>query len=385
MHTKKIRSLISLALILSVLTAVVCIQPSPALAQTNTEKRNEYQKKANALKEEIAALENEKAETEKIKEKVDEQIENTELQIMEVQSRLDEINSELEVITAELDAKNAELEQNKDIFKQRLRAMYMSGSTSGDLQFLLGADDVADYLSMSELSRSISRHDEVLMEEIVEALATIEEDRAVVEVKKEAQDAVKRELAATQAELGEQVAKLENLIAQSDAKIDDAKSELEEYNAAIDELNEKINAATQNSYNSNIQYSGGQFAWPVPGYYFLSSPYGWRWGRLHAGVDISGGGIMGKPIVAAADGQVILADYNSGGYGNYVMINHGSNGGNSYVTLYGHMTYYIVSSGQSVSKGQTIGYVGSTGRSTGPHLHFEIRVNGSAYNPMEYY
>lgn len=379
---KRLRQATSVILALTMLITAVCVLPTtPVAAESNVEKRDDYQEKANALKKEIEKLEAEKAETEKIRDKVQEQVDNTEAQIMAVSEKLDVIEAELADVQAELDEVNAELEQNKDIFKQRLRAIYMTGASSNDLMVLMGADDVADYLSMTELSKSVSRHDEQLIEEIVEAVAKVEEDYAIVEEKKLEQDAVKRELSDAMNELGEQVEKLENLIDASDTKIDEAQSELDEYNAAIDELNEKIAEASRESYNANIQYNGGQFVWPCPGYYYISSSYGWRWGRMHNGVDIAGSGIMGKPIVAAADGVVYVAEYNSGGYGNYVMINHGS----GYVTVYGHMTRYIVSAGQSVSAGQTIGYVGSTGRSTGPHLHFEIRSGGSAQNPMNYF
>lgn len=378
------RRAVSLILTAAIVITSVCVMPGLfAGAESNIEKRNDYREKASALQKEIDALEAEQAENEKIRAKVEEQVENTEQQIMAVSEKLDAINSELAVVEAELDAKNADLENNKVLFKQRLRAMYMTGGGSGELQVLLSADDVADYLSMTELSKSVSRHDETLIKDIVVAVESIQEDYDTIDAKRAEQDAVKQELAATQSELNAQVAKLGELIAESEAKIEDAQSSLDEYNKAIDELNAQIAAATKEG-NVNITY-GGQFTWPCPGYYYISSAFQWRWGRMHNGVDIAGGGIMGKPIVAAADGIVSVATYNSGGYGNYVMLNHGSDGGNSYVTVYGHMTRYIVSVGQYVSKGETIGYVGSTGRSTGPHLHFEIRVNGSPQNPMNYF
>lgn len=379
---KRLRPILSLVLAVLLLLTAVCTLPIvPAAADSNVEKRDDYREKADKLKKEIAALESEKAETEKIRDKVQEQVDNTEAQIVAVSEKLEGIEAQLAEVQAQLDVVTAELEENKDAFKQRLRAIYMTGAASNDLMVLMGADDVADYLSMTELSRSVSRHDEQLIEEIVEAVSKVEADYAIVEEKKLEQDAVKRELSNAMAELDEQVEKLEALISESDTKIDKAQSELDEYNAAIDELNDKIAEASREEYTADIQYNGGQFIWPCPGYYYISSSYGWRWGRNHNGVDIAGGGIMGKPIVAAADGVVSLASHNAGGYGNYVMINHGS----GYVTLYGHMTRYIVSPGQSVSAGQTIGYVGSTGRSTGPHLHFEIRVSGSPQNPMNYF
>lgn len=120
----------------------------------------------------------------------------------------------------------------------------------------------------------------------------------------------------------------------------------------------------------------GAFIWPTRG--SVSSRFGRRWGRHHEGIDIANS--KGTPIYAADSGTVTFAGYNSGGYGNLVKISHG----NGIETRYGHMSSIVVSRGQKVSKGQLIGYMGSTGRSTGSHLHFEVRINGSAVNPLKY-
>lgn len=126
--------------------------------------------------------------------------------------------------------------------------------------------------------------------------------------------------------------------------------------------------------------STGRFTWPVPGVRTVSSRYGYRWGRLHKGIDISTGGIYGRTIVAADAGKVITSKYHRS-YGYYIVIKHNS----TYETLYAHCSKLLVSAGKYVSKGQAIGKVGSTGNSTGPHLHFEIRVNGTPKNPLNYY
>ncbi len=125
----------------------------------------------------------------------------------------------------------------------------------------------------------------------------------------------------------------------------------------------------------------GRFTWPLPGVNTISSKYGYRWGRLHSGIDISCGGVYGRTIVAADKGTVTTVRSSSSGYGLYLIINHG----NGYSTLYAHCSSILVSAGQTVSKGQAIAKVGNSGRSTGPHLHFEIRVNGTAKNPMNWY
>lgn len=137
---------------------------------------------------------------------------------------------------------------------------------------------------------------------------------------------------------------------------------------------------SSSSTSSASSYGSGSFIWPVPYTHNITSEFGMRWGRLHGGIDIADGGVYGQPIVAADSGTVILAGNQGDGYGNYVIIDHG----NGYKTLYGHMSSVAAYTGQQVSQGEVIGYVGSTGNSTGPHLHFEIRVNDVQTDPLGY-
>lgn len=139
----------------------------------------------------------------------------------------------------------------------------------------------------------------------------------------------------------------------------------------------------ESSYESSSgasSYGSGSFIWPVPYTHNITSYFGPRWGRLHGGIDIAAGGVYGQPIVSADSGTVILAGNQGDGYGNYVIIDHG----NGYKTLYGHMSSVAAYTGQQVAQGEVIGYVGSTGNSTGPHLHFEIRVNDVQTDPLGY-
>ena len=146
----------------------------------------------------------------------------------------------------------------------------------------------------------------------------------------------------------------------------------------------KRSSSTGASYSytpSTYVKSYGRLVWPAPGVYTVSSPFGPRWGSFHGGIDLSTGR-AGSTIVAAASGTVTVASNGNSGYGTYVMINHN----NGMETLYGHMIYgsICVSTGQYVSAGQPIGILGSTGNSTGPHLHFEVRINGTKVNPAPY-
>ena len=140
------------------------------------------------------------------------------------------------------------------------------------------------------------------------------------------------------------------------------------------------------SSSNNSEYTGGSMTWPLPGYYSITSPFGNRLHpilkvyKMHTGVDIAGAGCNGKNVVATADGKVIHAGWISG-YGNTVMIDHGG----GIVTLYAHSQKLLVKKGDTVTRGQAIMLVGSTGYATGPHLHFEVRVNGKYVNPVDGY
>lgn len=148
-----------------------------------------------------------------------------------------------------------------------------------------------------------------------------------------------------------------------------------------EETSYSSSAETDTSNDSSVSSSSsGSFMWPVPYTSNITSYYEYRWGRMHWGIDISSGGIYGQGIVASDSGTVTYAGNDGSGYGNYVIVDHG----NGYSTLYGHCSSLAVSNGQSVSKGQTIAYVGSTGNSTGPHLHFEVRQGTEKLNPLNY-
>ncbi len=144
----------------------------------------------------------------------------------------------------------------------------------------------------------------------------------------------------------------------------------------------KIVGTAKSSENggSGSGESTGSFMWPVPHTHSITSYMEWRWGRMHNGIDIAGGGDYGQPFVAADGGTVVWAGDDGGGYGNYVMIDHG----NGYMTVYGHACELACSTGDYVSQGQVIGYIGSTGNSTGPHLHFEVRLDGEYQDPLNY-
>lgn len=326
----------------------------------------------------------------------------------------------------------SEVEDQFDTLANRLRILYMSGNAT-DLEIIFGAKDFSDLIDKMELVKSLANSDKELISEIQTKLNELS-------TKKEALEADKKDLETQQASLKSDQDEFNKLISDNDeilknlyASNSEAQNSLESAALQSDEIEAKISQyyaaqkaaaeraaqASQSSSGSSsssssssssgssssgssssgsssvIVPSGSGFAWPTPGFVSLSSE--WFEDREvynHGGIDIAGAGIMGTPVVAAADGTVIASNSScthnwgksyscgcGGGYGNYVMISHA--GGK--MTVYGHLTSLTVSSGQSVSRGQVIGYVGSTGNSTGPHLHYECRLNGVRYNPMSEY
>lgn len=313
----------------------------------------------------------------------------------------------------------SEVEDQFDALANRLRILYMSGNAT-DLEIIFGAKDFSDLIDKMELVKSLANSDKELINEIQTKLDELS-------TKKKSLEADKKDLETQQASLKSDQDEFNKLISDNDeilknlyASNSEAQNSLESAALQSDEIEAKISQyyaaqkaaaehaaqASQSSSSSSsgssssgsssvIVPSGSGFAWPTPGFVSLSSE--WFEDREvynHGGIDIAGAGIMGTPVVAAADGTVVATNSScthnwgksyscgcGGGYGNYVMISHA--GGK--MTVYGHLTSLTVSSGQSVSRGQVIGYVGSTGNSTGPHLHYECRLNGVRYNPMSEY
>ena len=330
----------------------------------------------------------------------------------------------------------SEVEDQFDTLANRLRILYMSGNAT-DLEIIFGAKDFSDLIDKMELVKSLANSDKELISEIQTKLDELSTQKESLEADKKDLETQQSSLKSDQDEFNKLISdndeilknlyasnsKAQNSLESAALKSDEIESKISEYYAAQKAAAEQAARAAQSSNSSSggssgssssssssgssssgssssgsssvIVPSGSGFAWPTPGFVSLSSE--WFEDREvynHGGIDIAGAGIMGTPVVAAADGTVIATNSScthnwgksyscgcGGGYGNYVMISHA--GGK--MTVYGHLTSLTVSTGQSVSRGQVIGYVGSTGNSTGPHLHYECRLNGVRYNPMSEY
>ena len=280
--------------------------------------------------------------------------------------------------------KQGEIDENYELFKIRLRALYVTDDST-TLGLLFGADDFADFLSRTEMLTSIAEHDRELMQmltgqrtelelakaDLEETLAQLEETRLEAEEKKQ--------------KLSVQINAAEATIYSLDQLEREFLADLEANKKAAAQMQSNLEEIYRQIEWDKNPYVGGIMAWPLPNYTQITSNYGWRWNKsdYHTGVDISGGGVYGKNIVAANSGTVVFINwtYTPGrDYGIYVLVDHG--GGMS--TLYAHCSTLLVSVGDHVEKGQPIAQVGSTGWSTGPHLHFEVRVDGEHTNPLPY-
>ena len=373
-----------LCLVLSLSSATLFAADAAGTSSLNS-KITELEQKQAAVKSKIATLKKDISKQQELKDALQEQIENLQQQIDVYNDEISGLNKQIDALEADIAQSQADMEVTKQAFKDRLRAMYMSGDHSA-LTLLLSADDFGDFLYKTELMRSVTAYDSAIIDELTAAIAKLQADEQEVADKKAAVNDMKSGVVAKQNELNDSMKEMKALIANLNEQVSDLQEESAEYTAAIKKLEEEIAAAAAKAKaSSTVVYDGSQFLWPVPGYYNITS--GFRTARRpnHNGIDIASSGIYGKPIVAVADGRVILAGNNGNGYGIYAMIDHGNNNGNNYITLYGHMSRIACSNGQSVKAGDVIGYVGSTGRSTGPHLHYEIRVNGSPRSPLSFY
>lgn len=317
------------------------------------------------------------------------------------------INEQIDVYTGLIEDKAEELEKAEaaeqaqyELYRKRVRAMEEEGSYTY-LDILFQCRSLSDVLSAIDMIGEIMDSDKRLFEEYKTARETTEQVKAEYEATLAQLGEKQETLEAEKAELEEQIAAAVEVINQLQNDIDAAKAEYAKaaaaeaaaqasINAIIAQMQAEEEAARQEAAQNNQQYTGtgstatGTYIWPCPSSTYVTSAFGMRdhplFGdeRPHSGIDIAGS--AGSEVLAADSGTVAVATYSSS-YGNYVTIYH-SNGD---YTLYAHMSSLAVSAGQSVTQGDVIGYVGSTGWATGPHLHFEIRVNGSTVDPLSYF
>ena len=354
---------------------------------------------SNAKKKEQAA----KALESELKEKVtvvQSQISVLKGQIAEVQNSIGLKEQEIAAKEQQITEKEAEIADQWGDFKQHMAAM-QELRDGGSVAMLSAVNDLYELLTFNEVMQDISIKDTEIMNNMKSAKQGLEDDKAALEEQKAGLEAEKAELQSQKSELDSRNAQmkgkqseLNNSISAAKLSAAEAQAAQQKAQAAIesDELNyeavkkeiQKMIAAASAS-KPQLSFSG--FACPLKSYSRISSEYGWRKNpvsgvnKLHAGIDFAAAG--GTPIYAAASGYVQVAGWSTGGYGNYVIIYHGKmSDGNTYTTLYAHMRSVATSAGKYVKQGELIGYVGTTGNSTGNHLHLEVWKGGSKANAV---
>ena len=351
-----------------------------------------------AIQTQIASAQGKVTDAEAQKTELDKQNQLAQQEIDNINEQIALYEQMIEQKAAELKAAQAKEDAQKAALEKRMRAMEETPSLTY-VQILFEANDFSDLLSKINDISAIMTSDKELEDNYAAARQQVETVKNEYEQTQNDQKQTKVELDAKKADLEQQISDATQLISSLESNIEAYKQQYdaeEQQEASIRnqiaaqvaalEAQQKAaaEAAKKNGTTVTITNGTGQFTWPVPASHTISSPFGYRihpiFGtkKFHSGIDISAS--SGTPIVAADSGTVVTAVYSSS-YGNYVAISHG----NGSSTLYAHMSKLAVSSGQSVTKGQVIGYVGSTGWSTGPHCHFEIRVGGQLVDPASYF
>lgn len=404
MYSKKKFLALCLAALMAVPTGALAKSSKSLTIEKNKKKQEQMQikNKINKEKSNISNTENEKKSVGMDIENLDAKIQVTSAKISTLESEIVRLNKDIAENQEKLQEAQVNLSENTDALRMRLREMYKRGNVNY-LEVILNSKDIEELLRNNEIISSIARADRELIEFIQEQIDTIKEteerlqiDKAKVSASKAAVENERQSYKAAVDAKNNYMKVLESNLDLYKAEFEKAQSNWDALDSEIARLQKEITAQKKaeeaaarraTRVHSNITVSSGprngqSYTWPLPGHYSISSPFGYRvhpilgYSRLHSGVDIPAP--SGTPIVAAKSGTVIMSQLMSG-YGNVVMVDHGDT-----VTVYAHCSALNVGVGESVKAGDVVAFVGSTGLSTGAHLHFEVRVNGSPVNPLGY-
>jgi murein DD-endopeptidase MepM/ murein hydrolase activator NlpD len=373
-----------------VLASMLLWSPVMALADNRT-RVQELQQKTSTLKARAAELRRKKYEKMQAAQRINanivqnqQQLEAERRSLAFHEQRLGQTRDKLVYLDQRLDKTMGDATRLSQDAGKRLRSLYM-GERLSLLQMIVEANDLSTLLDRIYYKQKIVEQDKILLTQLQDKIREL--------------NALKGELARQRAIIGQTIAtiRVKNIEIQRSIEIDRALRDRYQHDANFyaraeaellaesANITSQIRALTGKKSFQVVKGSTGQFIWPISGR--ITSGFGYRFHPihkrtiLHTGLDIAG---PNRGAIKAADGgQVIWAGW-KGGYGKTVMINHGNRNGRNIVTLYGHMSSIAVSSGQAVTKGQVIGYEGSTGYATGPHLHFEVRLDGAPVNPLGY-
>lgn len=356
-------------------------------------KKKELQSGLTEVKKIKESLESARSDLQEYVTELDQNLADVEAKIAELKELIAEKEAEILETTEDLEDAEEKEETQYEAMKDRIKFLYEKGDTYY-LELLFSSSGFSDFINKKDYIEKLSEYDTDLFEEYVKNRELIEVCKAELEAEEELLEEAKAKVDEEQANLEELISTKESEINRYTGDIKDKEKAIAEYEADIALENDTIKALEaalaeerkrllEQNGKENIIYDGGMFKWPAPSYTRISSEYGWRIHptlgveKFHNGVDMAAPG--GSPILAAYDGEVIASGYNSS-MGNYIMINHGG----GLITIYMHASALYVSQGTMVARGEKIAAVGTTGRSTGNHLHFGVRLNGEYVSPWNY-
>lgn len=368
-----------LAFLICSFSIIPCVQAEEVTdLQTQQE---ELQNQINDATGELEDVQDELSENLQQVQKLDEKIETSQAELDELNGKITQLQEQIDEVQEKLEVAEERYNRQKEILEVRLVAIYESSDTQY-LDVILSSRSVSDFLSNYFLITELASYDTELLEDMKAQKDEIELAKNKLDSTQEEYATIKQNQTKTAKILENTKSVRENYIAKLSDQEKEIQAQIDEYNAQFAEVNKEILSLALQGIDT--QYIGGELAWPIPGYTRITSKYGMRTHpitgvyKLHTGVDVSAP--TGANFVAANDGVVIKAEYN-GAYGNMVIIDHG--GGVS--TLYAHGSEIMVKVGDYVKRGETVVLkVGSTGYSTGPHAHFEVRLNGVTTDPLPY-
>ena len=376
---------------LAALMLAGCMTGTTVYAETAKEKVDRLEAALKQEKASLAKLQKDKKNAETTKTKLQNQSALLKEQLAALLETITDAEEAVGNKENEIAQKQAEIDSRWDEFKQQMGAMQMMHDT-GAVAMLASCDNLYELLTFSNTMQEVSEWNTQVLDEMKAQREPLNEEKAELEAAKEELESRKAQLETKAGQLAANIQATDATITKAEA---DAKAQQEvvsmaqaEYDRAEAEweafVRQQAQKAQQNQGGSS-DFTSDMFIWPLPGYSTITTYFGETQninGLIkagHKGIDVTTRGAS-PAILAAAGGTVTVARLSSS-YGNYVMIYHG----NGYATLYAHMSSMAVSEGQVVTAGQVIGYVGSTGQSTGNHLHLEVRVNGTPTNPFNYF
>lgn len=373
--------------VIAAIVATLSVTISYADLQDEKDKKDEMEAQLKDTESLLDSLENYKSDSEAYIKLIDERLSGLASNIYNLQQQTAAKQKEIDLKKKEIKLKQKEIESQYNDMSIRIQYMYENGSQEY-ASLLLGSENMSEFLNRAEYIMQITQYDRDMLEKLKNAKAELKEEENVLEAALKELNALLTETEQEQAAQQSLLQAKQNDLAYTNTQILDANNQIqamEEDIAAQEELIKELEEIERRRQLANIQltYDGGQLEWPLPGYSAISSSFGYRIhpitgvAHLHSGIDIPAP--TGTVIYAAYDGQVAWSNYNWSA-GNWVGVDHG----NGLFSIYMHMSTSLVSEGQYVKKGDPIGLVGSTGSSTGPHLHFSVRLNGQYVEPLSY-